>query len=123
MTAQANASEFFQPISREDIGYELLFQGFLIADASQTIRFRNQGYYELNAFLGNEPSQKEIILYNFFMGSGHAVVAKILPTHYRIFGFIINPRRLWQIFWIRTEYDVVLKNQKLNPALTISLQF
>jgi hypothetical protein len=71
-------------------------------------------YYETNPILGRHPKTSAVDLYFLSALVIHPVVSYLLPSKAQVFGFDINPRRIWQAGTIIVELGCVSNNARLG---------
>ena len=96
-----------------DTARQLVFSGTLLTDWSLTdyAARHPEEKEEINPLLGKHPSSGSVAVYFTGCGIGHALVSAALPQKInddkgkpvKVFGIEVNPRALWQYFWIGTE--------------------
>jgi hypothetical protein len=107
---------WFNKLSKEDIGCEVLFLGLLAADYSQTRYIsKHDNYYERNIVLGKNPSTKKVGYYFLTAGVLHVLTAWILPGEKTIMD--TSPRRIFQSVSIGIEAGVVTYNYSIGIGL------
>lgn len=93
------SSQAFDEWTTEDTLWQAAVVALEIVDWGQTryIARNPDDWYEMNPLLGRHPSTDQVDAY--FAGGIliKAAVAYMLPTKYKIFGYEMNPRRLWQM--------------------------
>lgn len=90
-------------------------EGFCIAatilDAGQTRDIRNHGgMIELNAWLGQHPSNGEIDRYFLTVGIVHPLIAVALPAEMELWDMKLHPRTAWQYVYLGVEGAALLTN-------------
>ena len=113
----ANAEyKFAEAWDVNDTTYQLLATGLMIADWGQTryIAKNPDKYYEINPILGKHPSTSEVNTYFAAAILGHALISLALPPKAEVFGYNINPRRIWQVMWIGIETGYVGHNASMG---------
>ena len=101
--------------TKADTARQLTFTAITGVDWLQTKEIaRNPKYYETNPYLGKYPSQRKVDTYFAFCVSGHAIISYLLPTKMEIYECRINPREVWQYFWIGVEAGYVGHNYNVD---------
>jgi hypothetical protein len=98
---------------RYDTARQLVVSGTLLTDWSLTdyTARHPESREEINPILGKHPSPGSVAVYFIGCGTIHTIVSALLPQKIKddkgnpakIFGIKVNPRALWQYFWIGTE--------------------
>ena len=97
--------------TKEDTARQITFTLVTCVDWLQTKEIaRNPKYREGNPFLGPNPSQKKVDTYIAGAIVGHALISYLLPTKAEVFSYKINPRAIWQYFWIGVEAGASFHN-------------
>lgn len=89
----------FDDWTKEDTIWQASIIALEIVDWGQTryIARNPDDWYEFNPLLGRHPSTDQVDAY--FAGGIliKAAIAYVLPTKYNLWGYEINPRRIWQL--------------------------
>jgi len=110
---QSQAVEFFQDFREGDVIRQVVFTGLVFIDLNQTKAFRAKGQKELNAALGEEPSQEEIDTMIGLGTIGHALVTWAIPPEWR---------ETWQMFSIGAETCAVYANYR-NAEMSVGFTY
>lgn len=108
--------KFAEKWTWQDTAWQSAFLVLLAADWSQTkyISKHPEDYKELNPLLSKHPSGSEVDTYFAACALGHTLVSLALPPKAEVFGYKINPRRIWQGVWIGIEAGVVTYNASIG---------
>lgn len=104
----------------EDTAWQVSAMALIVGDWGQT-RYIAQHpieYPESNPILGKHPRQGTVNLYFLGVLMVHPVVSYLLPAKANVFGFDINPRRIWQAGTIGLEVYCVGSNAKAGIGFT-----
>jgi hypothetical protein len=71
--------------------------------ARQNWTWDGKQYYEMSPGLSKHPSVSEVDVMIPLGMIAHTVIALVLPPKAEVFGFRINPRRIWQMTWVGVE--------------------
>ena len=107
MTVQANASEYFQDWSKNDIILQSIFTIVTMIDWKQTKDFRKEDGLEVNPILGQEPDGETVDTMIGLAIISHAIVTWALPEEHR---------EMWQMFWIGMETHAVYYNERARAV-------
>ena len=98
-----------------DTAWQASAMALMAADWGQTRYIsKHPEYYETNPILGRHPSTGRVNLYFLGVMIVHPVVSYLLPAKAQVFGFDINPRRIWQAGTIIVELGCVGNNARLG---------
>ena len=102
---------------RYDTAYQATYLTLTAVDLAQTHWMAKQDWKwddgewkEFNPLLGTKPHQDKVDILIPVGMILHTGIALALPPKYKILGFEINPRRIWQMIWIITEAGAVGNN-------------
>lgn len=100
----------------EDTAWQGAFVAVLAADWAQTryIAKHADEFHETNPILGKHPSTSQVDAYIAGCVLGHTLISLALPPKAEIFGYTINPRRIWQCIWIGVEAGYVIHNVSIG---------
>lgn len=100
----------------QDTAWQGAFVAVLAADWTQTryIAKNPDKYHETNPILGKHPSTSQVDTYMAGCVLGHTLISLALPPKAEIFGYTINPRRIWQGVWIGIEAGYVIHNTSIG---------
>jgi hypothetical protein len=98
---------------KTDTARQLVFTAILATDGVMTddTARHPESREEINPILGKHPSRGAVTGYFIGCGFAHATISAVLPQKInddkgnpiKIFGVEVNPRAIWQYFWIGTE--------------------
>ncbi len=101
----------------KDTAYQTTAATLMTVDWAQTHWMSKNDYYwdskqheEMNPVLGKRPSLDKVDGYFAVCILAHTLIALALPDKAKIFGYEINPRRIWQGAFIVVESGAVLNN-------------
>ena len=102
---------------RYDTAYQATYLAITAVDYAQTRWMARQDWFfdgrshtDVCPFLSKRPSVGEVDILIPLGIVAHTAIALALPPQYKVLGFQINPRRIWQMFWIITEAGAVGNN-------------
>jgi hypothetical protein len=111
----------FAEWTKEDTAYQLTFTSLVVVDWGQTRwmakhdwKWDGNTYHEINPFLSSKPSVREVDVMVPLGIIAHAVVSYLLPSKYKVLGYKVNPRRMWQVGGIALESGMVVNNASLG---------
>lgn len=103
--------------NRYDTAYQATYLALTAVDWAQTHwmakndwNWDDKEWKEFCPFLGTKPHQDKV---DIMIPAGmilHTGIALALPPKYKVLGFEINPRRIWQMLWIGIEAAAVGNN-------------
>ncbi|MDD5006347.1 MAG: hypothetical protein PHS93_09005 [Candidatus Omnitrophica bacterium] len=104
--------------NKADTAYQATYLAITAVDMAQTHWMAKQDwkwdgreYIEFNPlFFNKKPHQDAADIMIPLAMIAHTGIALALPPEYKVFGFEINPRRIWQMIWILTEAGAVGNN-------------
>jgi hypothetical protein len=95
-----------------------IYTALHVADWMQTraIADEPKRFYETNAVLGRHPEQSAVDAYFTATLIGHYLIADALPRRWTVPGtaYTVNPRGIWQWFWIGVEANCVRHNHAIG---------
>ena len=101
----------------KDTAYEAVNQSLFIVDWGQTRHMARQewkwegNYYSENCpFLSKRPTTSEVDTMIPIGMVAHLLISLALPPEAKVFDFKINPRRIWQVFFIGIEAAAIGNN-------------
>jgi hypothetical protein len=110
--------------SKTDTAWQTVFISLSVVDWAQTRWMAKQNWewdgeyhHETNIVLGDYPSSKDVDIYMPTAMLAHTLVAMALEPEAEIFGYKINPRRIWQGVWIGVEGGATLNNFILGARM------
>jgi hypothetical protein len=106
-----------EPLSSADIALEVLLAGLYIIDWGQTLDIadrRDEGYYEINPIIGNHPTRGRVNAVFAAFAAGQVAGTFLLPTRYKIGGYLLNPRRMWQLGFISVSAACAVNNYSIG---------
>jgi hypothetical protein len=113
----AHAYEFAKDWTKTDTAYQVSFLLVALVDYSQTRwmarnewAWNGKTYYEINPLLSKRPSVSEVDTLIPLGLITHTLIALALPPRLTVFGYEINPRRIWQCSFILIEVGAIGNN-------------
>lgn len=110
--------------SKTDTAWQTVFISLAVVDWAQTRWMAKQNWewdgeyhHETNFILGDYPSSKDVDIYMPTAMLAHTLVAMALEPEAEIFGYKINPRRIWQGVWIGIEGAATTNNFILGARM------
>jgi hypothetical protein len=111
------AYEFGEHWTPKDSIYQTATISLLAIDWAQTHSMVKSDYYwggkqyqEMNPILGKRPKTDTVDEYFPACILAHTLIALALPDKAKIFGYEINPRRIWQGTFIVVESGTTINN-------------
>ena len=109
---------------RYDTAYQATYLAITAVDYAQTRWMARQDWYfegrshtEVCPLLSKRPSTGEVDILIPLGMVAHTAIAFALPPKYKVLGFEINPRRIWQIIFIVTEAGAVGNNMGIGARI------
>lgn len=95
--------------TKQDTQLQLAYTALHVIDWGQTRYIAtHEEYYEVNAFLGKDPSIQSVDIYFASTLVGHTLVSYLLPPDWR---------KIWQIVWIGAKFKTVADNYSLGISI------
>ena len=105
---------FAENWTKTDTVYQVSFLTITSMDFAQTRwmarqnwNFDGRSHTEIHPLLSKKPSVSEVDILIPLGMVAHTIIALALPPEAKVFDFKINPRRIWQTFFIVTEITAV----------------
>ncbi len=109
---------------RYDTAYQTTYLALTTIDWAQTHwmakndwKWNGKEYREFCPLLGTKPHQDKVDILIPVGMVLHTGIALVLTPKYKILGFEINPRRIWQMIWIITEAGAVGNNMGIGARI------
>lgn len=108
--------KFAENWTKSDTAYETVVIMLIGMDMAQTRWMARQDwkwdgneYHERNPIFPTQPHQDALWLLPVGMII-HTLISMALPPEAHVFDYKINPRRIWQVFWIGAEVECIATN-------------
>lgn len=117
ITSTANAYSFAENWTKKDTAWQATFLTVTIIDfmqtrwmASKDWRWDGKRHTEFCPVFSDHPNKDAVNIMIPLGMAAHTLIALALPPAITIFDHQINPRRIWQSFWVYVEITAVGNN-------------